>query len=227
MVKVIYFLEDDESINTLIDVTLKKNGFDAYGFYEPLSFIGKLAKSKPDLIVLDLMLPNISGFDVLKMLKEKKEYDMIPVIILSAKSDEKDIVKGLDMGASDYITKPFGLNEFISRINANLRKVNMHMGKVLKVRDLSIDTLKHLVYYKDEVIDEITSKEYEVLLMLLESPSIVVPRGKLLKSVWGYDPLAVTRTLDMHIKTIREKIARYTDEEYIETIRGVGFIIRE
>ncbi len=227
MRKLIYFVEDDESINTLIGATLDKNGFEEHGFLEPMSFIGKLAKEKPDLIVLDLMLPSINGFDLLKMLKEKKEYENIPIIILSAKSEEKDIVKGLDMGASDYITKPFKLNEFISRINANLRKVNMHEGKLLVIRDLTVDTQKHLVLYKDSVIKDITAKEYEILCMLFETPSIVVTRTKLFKNIWGFGPETETRTLDMHIKTLREKIAKFTPDEYIETVRGVGFIVRE
>ena len=136
MKRLIYFIEDDESINSLIQETLEKNGFEAYGFLEANSFFKKLASTKPELIILDLMLPKISGYEVLKILKENKETEEIPVIIVSAKSSEIDIVRGLDMGASDYITKPFGLLEFISRVNVNLRKVGMHKNKILKARDL-------------------------------------------------------------------------------------------
>ena len=225
--KKIFYVEDDQSINRLIGATLEHNNFDAEGFLEPISFLKRLETFTPELIILDLMLPKISGFDVLKRLKEDKRFENIPVVILSARSEEQDIVKGLDMGASDYITKPFGLTEFIARIHANVRKINMHEGKTLKIRDLSVDTLRHHVFYKDELMTEITTKEYEVLEMLLESPSIVVTRTRLLKDIWGFTEDIETRTLDMHIKSIRMKLQKFTDEEYIETIRGVGYIIKE
>ena len=178
------------------------------------------------MIILDLMLPGMSGYEVLKILKENKDTEEIPVIIVSAKSSELDIVRGLDMGASDYITKPFGLLEFISRVNVNLRKVGMHKNKILTARDLSLDIVKHKVFYKDIALD-LTSKEYDIVQILLESVSIVVTRSKLLKHIWGYDFLVETRTLDMHIKAIREKLAAYTSDVYIETVRGVGYIINE
>ena len=130
------------------------------------------------------------------------------------------------MGASDYITKPFGLLEFISRINTNLRKVNMHKDKPLIIRDLKIDLTRHLCFYKNIVLD-LTTKEYDILNLLMETPSIVVTRSKLLKRIWGYDYLAETRTLDMHVKSLREKISKYTTDIYIETVRGVGYIINE
>lgn len=226
MKPVIFYVEDEENINALIGETLEKNNFEAYGFLDPIPFLKKIETKKPDLVVLDLMLPHINGFEVLKKLKNTKEYEDIPVIILSAKSSEMDIVQGLDMGASDYITKPFGLLEFISRINTNLRKVNMHKDKALQIRDIKLDITRHLFFVKDESI-EITSKEFDILYVLMESPSIVVTRGSLLKRIWGYDYLAETRTLDMHIKSLREKISRVTKDVYIETVRGVGYIINE
>ena len=203
MRRLIYFIEDDESINALIEEILTKNNFEAVGFLEPKSFLKKIEFSKPELIILDLMLPGMSGYEVLKLLKENKEYEEIPVIILSAKSAEPDIVQGLDMGASDYITKPFGILEFISRINVNLRKVGMTKNKILKIRDLSLDMIKHKVFFKDIPL-ELTSKEYDIVQILMESESIVVTRSQLLKRIWGYDFLVETRTLDMHIKAIRE-----------------------
>lgn len=226
MNQVIFFVEDDENINTLIYETLENNNFEPHGFLEPLSFLKKLSVKKPDLIVLDLMLPKMNGFEILKFLKNNREYEDIPVIILSAKSAEIDIVQGLDMGASDYITKPFGLLEFISRINVNLRKVNMHKNKIIRVRDLSLDITRHQFLVKDTVV-ELTAKEYDILNVLMESASIVVTRGKLLKKIWGYEYITETRTLDMHIKSIREKISRITSEIYIETVRGVGYIIKD
>ena len=226
MKPVIFYIEDDENINALIGELLSKNNFEPYGFLEPISFLKQIEVKKPDLIVLDLMLPKISGFEILAQLKSSKKFDDIPVIILSAKAAETDIVRGLDMGASDYITKPFGLLEFISRINTNLRKVNMHKDKPLIIRDLKIDLTRHLCFYKDIVLD-LTTKEYDILNLLMETPSIVVTRSKLLKRIWGYDYLAETRTLDMHVKSLREKISKYTTDIYIETVRGVGYIINE
>lgn len=226
MKSVIFYVEDDENINELIGETLEKNNFEVYGFLEPISFLKKLETKKPDLIVLDLMLPKINGYEILRRLKSSREYENIPVIILSAKSAETSIVQGLDMGASDYITKPFGLLEFVSRINTNLRKVNMHKDKVLTIRDLKLDTGKFLCFIKEEKLD-ITSKEYDILNELMQTPSIVVPRTRLLKKIWGFDYLAETRTLDMHVKSLREKIAKHTSDVYIETVRGVGYIINE
>ncbi len=226
MKPIVFFVEDDDNVNALIEATLEQNNFEPYGFLEPYAFLKKLDVIKPDLIVLDLMLPKMDGFDILKILKDKKEYSEIPVIILSAKSAEEDIVKGLDMGASDYITKPFGLKEFISRINTNLRKVSMHQDKILHIRDLSLDIMRHICTIK-EVPIELTAKEFDIVQLLMLSPSIVVTRQKLLKQIWGFEFLAETRTLDMHIKTIREKFAAITSSSYIETVRGVGYIIKE
>lgn len=226
MKPVIFFVEDEESINTLIEAVLTKNNFEPYGFLEPLSFFKKLETKKPDLIVLDIMLPKMSGFEVLRILKDSKDYENIPVIILSAKSTEPDIVQGLDMGASDYITKPFGLLEFVSRINTNLRKISMHQNKVLHIRDLTLDITRHVVTLKNQVL-KLTTKEFDILTMLMLSPSIVVTREKLLKQIWGFEYLAETRTLDMHVKFLREKISEITNDIYIETVRGVGYIINE
>lgn len=226
MKPVIFFVEDDINVHTLMLATLEKNNFTAQGFYEPLAFLKKLEISKPDLIVLDLMLPHMNGYEVLKVLKEREDLAEIPVIILSAKSAEEDIVLGLNMGASDYITKPFGLMEFVSRINANLRKVSMHQNKVLKIRGLSLDITRHQVHVDGQLL-ELTSKEFDILQLLMLSPSVVVTRQKMLKQIWGFEFMAETRTLDMHIKTVREKISRITPEIYIETIRGVGYIIEE
>jgi len=222
----IFFVEDDTSINALIEATLENNNFEVEGFLEPISFLKRIQNIAPDLIVLDLMLPNLSGHEVLRRLKDNKRTENIPVIILSAKSTEADIVKGLDMGASDYITKPFGLNEFISRINANLRKINMSKGKLLKVDNLTLDPIKHKLFYKDIEV-QLRIKEFEIMQQLMETPNVVVTRQTLFKKVWGFDCDIETRTLDMHIKTIREKIKELTNLEYIDTIRGVGYVINE
>jgi two-component system alkaline phosphatase synthesis response regulator PhoP len=220
----IYFVEDDENVNQLIEATLINGGFNAYGFLDPEMFFEVLKDSRPDLIVLDLMLPKISGFDVLKTLKETPSYADIPVIILSALSSERDIVKGLDMGANDYITKPFGLREFISRINANITKIHVPVKKVIKIRDLIINIDEHKCFLGGHLID-LTNIEFDLLNILMHSPDVVVTRKKLLKDVWNFEEDCETRTLDMHIKSIRRKLANYSNETYIETIRGIGFVI--
>ena len=223
----IYFVEDDPSIFDLIEETLDVNDFNSQGFEEPLKMLQAIQKQKPDLIVLDLMLPHMSGYDVIEMLQNKKEYNAIPIIIVSAKSAESDIVKGLDMGASDYITKPFGIREFVSRIKTNLRKVpKVDNGNVITIRDLSLDDDKHRCTFKENVL-ELTLTEYSLLKQLMENVGRVQTRTKLLNIIWGYSHQAETRTLDMHVRSIREKLSHYTDEQYIETIRGVGYIINE
>ena len=224
MKSTIYFVEDDENVNQLIEATLISGGFKALGFLDPELFLEVMKDSRPDLIVLDLMLPKISGFDVLKTLKETPAYADIPVIILSALSSEREIVKGLDMGANDYITKPFGLREFIARINANLTKIHIPVKKVIKIRDLIINLDEHKCYLKGHLVD-LTNIEFELLSILMHSPDVVVTRKKLLKDVWNFEEDCETRTLDMHIKSIRKKFINFTDESYIETVRGIGFVI--
>ena len=224
MKSTIYFVEDDENVNQLIEATLISGGFKALGFLDPELFLEVMKYSRPDLIVLDLMLPKISGFDVLKTLKETPAYADIPVIILSALSSEREIVKGLDMGANDYITKPFGLREFIARINANLTKIHIPVKKVIKIRDLIINLDEHKCYLKGHLVD-LTNIEFELLSILMHSPDIVVTRKKLLKDVWNFEEDCETRTLDMHIKSIRKKFINFTEESYIETVRGIGFVI--
>ena len=220
----IYFVEDDENVNQLIEATLISGGFNAFGFLDPELFLEVIKDSRPDLIVLDLMLPKISGFEILKILKDTPAYADIPVIILSALSSEGNIVKGLDMGANDYITKPFGLREFISRINANITKIHVPIKKIIKIRDLIVNLDEHKCYLKGNHL-ELTNIEFDLLSMLAHSPDIVVTRKKILKDLWNFDDDCETRTLDMHIKSLRKKIAAITDEVYIETIRGIGFVI--
>lgn len=220
----IYFVEDDENVNQLIEATLISGGFNAFGFLDPELFLEVIKDSRPDLIVLDLMLPKISGFEILKLLKETPSYADIPVIILSALSRENDIVKGLDMGANDYITKPFGLKEFISRINANIKKIRVPSKKIIKIRDLIINIDEHKCFINGKVI-ELTNIEFEIIDILMHSPDVVVTRKKILKDIWNFDEDSETRTLDMHIKAIRKKIAEHSDEVYVETIRGIGYVI--
>lgn len=224
----IFFVEDDVNIYEIIKATLSLAGYDIIGFYEPLEMLEKIKDVQPDLIILDLMLPNMGGYEVIKKLQDNKKFASIPIIIVSAKSSEIDIVKGLDMGASDYITKPFGLLEFSSRIKANLKKriVNEREYNVLEIRDLCLNILEHRCTLKGIPID-LTVKEFEVVKLLMRNPSVVVTRGKMLNVIWGYEYLAETRTLDMHVRSIREKFSRITDEPYVETVREIGYIINQ
>ena len=227
MKETIFFVEDDNSINSLIKATLELNGYNAVGFVDPLDFLQAIKTQTPNLIVLDLMLPHMSGYEVIEQLNQNTRYSQIPVIILSALSDELDIVKGLDNGAVDYISKPFGVAEFIARIKSNLRKVAVAQDKrgVVSARNLVVDRDKHVCTLEGKQI-VLTAKEFELVSIIVgESPN-VVSRAKLLKDIWGYDSTSVeTRTLDMHIKTIREKFSAVTNEEYITTVRGVGFVV--
>lgn len=224
----VFFIEDEDSIYDLIDAMLSVGGYEKKGFKEPLSMLKCLDQEKPDLIVLDLMLPNMDGFEVLKKIKDNCQYNHIPVIILSAKSSEVDKVKGLDMGASDYITKPFGVLEFISRVKANLRKSKSLEPNIdiITIRELQLNITKHCFIINNNIVD-LTVKEYNILKLLMENPSVVITREKFLNTIWGYNNPVETRALDMHIKTIRDKISKFTNINYIETIRGIGYVINE
>lgn len=224
----IFFVEDDENIYELIEATLAVSDYETKGFIEPLSLLEEIKNNKPDLIILDLMLPNMSGYDVIKNIKSKKNLEDISIIILSAKSSELDIVKGLDLGADDYITKPFGILEFSSRIKANLRKnsTKKDVNEIIKIRDLEINNAKHRCTLKGEVVD-LTVTEYQIVELLMKNVANVLTRQKILNIIWGYDYLTDTRTLDMHVKAIREKFSQITSEKYIETVRGIGYIIND
>lgn len=229
MKKKIFFVEDDANIFELIKATLLIADYDAEGFLDPLLMLERLKQCVPDLLVLDLMLPHMNGYDVIKLLQKKPQYADIPIIILSAKSAELDIVKGLDLGAVDYITKPFGVLEFSSRIKSNLKKSGKNepvYSQFLKIRNLELDNTKHRCLLCGTVV-ELTVKEYEILELLMRHPSVVVTRSKMLNVIWGFEYLAETRTLDMHIRSIREKFSKITSECYIETVRGIGYIINE
>lgn len=224
----IFFVEDDENIYELIEATLAVSDYETKGFIEPLSLLEEIKNNIPDLIILDLMLPNMSGYDVIKNIKSKKNLEDISIIILSAKSSELDIVKGLDLGADDYITKPFGILEFSSRIKANLRKHSnkKDVNEIIKIRDLEINNAKHRCTLKGEVVD-LTVTEYQIVELLMKNVATVLTRQKILNIIWSYDYLTDTRTLDMHVKAIREKFSQITSEKYIETVRGIGYIIND
>lgn len=219
---IIYSIEDDLDISKIINKTLTKQGYEVYSFYDAKSFFEAFNQKKPDLMLVDLMLPDLSGNEIIKKVREDHNNDNIEIIILSAKRMLIDKVEGLDIGADDYLEKPFDLLELMSRVNARLRR---HKNEdVISASELCINIKKHQAYFKGKEID-LTNKEYDILLYLLTKSSQVVSRDDLLAHIWGpssYD--YESRTIDMHIKSIRKKI-NDIDGSIIKTIYGVGYKI--
>ena len=222
----ILVIDDEMHIVELLKFNLEVNGYVVDYSLDGFDGYHKAKEFKPNLILLDWMLPNISGMDVLKKIRNDEELKDIPVIMLTAKNMERDKVKGLEEGSDDYITKPFGIKELLARINSVLRRYNKTANKVediLSVKDIKMDLIKHEVTKKDKKID-LTIKEFDLLKLLLQNKGKVLSRNFLLDKVWGYEYFGETRTVDVHIRYLRKKIE--TDEEkYIETIRGIGYKI--
>ena len=215
----IYCIEDDESIRELIIYALKNNGFEARGF-ENGKFI--FDNPIPDLIILDIMLPGDDGYVILKKLKSNFKTSDIPVIMLTSKTSEFDKVKALDMGADDYIEKPFGVMELMSRIKAVLRRSTGKNKKDTKLsfNGISIDYEKYIVTVNKKEIT-LTHKEFELLYYLMKNQGIVLSRDKIMNEVWGFDFEGESRTIDVHIRTLRLKLG--DAGKYIQTIRSVGY----
>ena len=223
----IFCVEDDSNIRELVVYTLETTGFQARGFEEGKSFLEALALETPDLILMDIMLPGEDGISLLKRLKNSSKTRDIPVIMVTAKGAEYDKVKGLDLGADDYVTKPFGMMELVSRIKAVLRRSGAAKKKaedIIVSGNLEINTKKLELKADGEVIG-LTLKEYELLKRLMENPNIVMTRDSLLEEIWGYDFDGETRTVDVHIRTLRQKLGKCG--ERVETVRGVGYRISE
>ncbi|MCX7614881.1 MAG: response regulator transcription factor [Clostridiales bacterium] len=225
----IYAVEDDDNIRELIKCTLRSFSYDAEVFSTAEDmFVFCRKKSPPELFLLDIMLPGMSGIDALKQIRSDLQMRKIPVILLTAKSLETDKVIGLDNGADDYITKPFGILELMARIRAIQRRILLPDEKqhqIIQVEDLLMDIDRHEVRVKNEEIP-LTLKEFELLYMLLANRGKTVTRDELLNTVWGFDFQGESRTLDMHIKTLRQKIGDNAENpKYIKTVRGIGYII--
>lgn len=219
----IYIVEDDQNIREIESFALKNSGYNIMDFECAKDFYKKIAEKVPSLIILDIMLPDEDGLDVLKKLRNTPATRKVPIILVTAKTTEIDKVKGLDMGADDYITKPFGVMELISRVKAVLRRSKgMEEEKMLSLADVSIDNEKHAVYIKDEVC-ELTYKEYELLKLLMINSGIVMSRDIIMERIWGSDFEGESRTLDMHIKTLRQKLKNANVT--IKTVRNVGYIM--
>ena len=218
----IYCVEDDSNIRELIEYTLTSTGFQVKGFEKGKDFFDELKIVKPDLVLLDIMLPDIDGMEILKSLRCSPDTKDLPVIMLTAKSGRMDKIKGLDHGADDYITKPFDVLELISRIKAVLRRSNFIEQEASEIvyKEIYLDHKKRLVYVNDQEV-ALTFKEYELLYMLLAAGGNVVPREKIVQAVWGTDFEGESRTLDVHIRTLRQKLG--SAGNHIETVRNVGY----
>jgi len=221
----IWIVEDDEDIREIVLYALRSANFEVLGFESGDTFFAILEKKKsepPDLVILDIMLPGDDGLAILKKLRQNPNYQTLPIIMLTAKGSEHDKVKGLDLGADDYLTKPFGVMELISRIKALLRRSNTasHISQDISYQNIHMDHTRRVVSV--DVADiSLTFKEYELLHYLLINADIVLSRDKILETVWGYDFEGESRTLDMHIKSLRQKLG--VAGELIKTVRNVGY----
>lgn len=222
----IYCVEDDDDIRELMLYTLRTTGFEAQGFPNSELFWQAMEQVKPDLILLDIMLPGSDGLSSLEELRAKKSSESIPVIMATAKGTEFDKVKGLDMGADDYLVKPFGMMEMISRIKAVLRLTQSHVqeDKTLTIGSISLDVQNYTVK-KDNKVIHLTLKEFELFALLMKNPNRVFTRQELLNQVWGEHFVGETRTVDVHIGTLRTKLGDAS--HLIKTIRGVGYRLEE
>lgn len=208
MGKWIYYVEDDTSIRELVLYALKTAEFQVMGFENAASFYKRMKEQQPDLILLDIMLPDEDGVSILKKLKSRPDTENIPVIMMTAKSSEYDKVLGLDSGADDYITKPFGVMELISRVKAVIRRSDRSKGsagEVLKIGELVLDEQKHEVYARGQEVS-LTFKEFELLSYLMKNRGLVLSRDKILNTIWNYEYEGESRTVDVHIGSLRQKL---------------------
>lgn len=225
MKKIAFVVEDEDNIREIIKCAVESCGLTVTGFYDAVSMFEELRHVRPDIILLDIMLPQMDGLEALKKLKTDTATAAIPVMMLTAKSSETDKVTGLDLGADDYITKPFGVLELMARIRAALRRGGAvaDAPDIYEHNGLTLDAAKHEVYRGGEKVD-LTLKEFELLKTLMENKGKVMLRNTLLDKVWGYGYAGETRTLDMHIRSLRQKLNDDAGSDgYISTVRGVGY----
>lgn len=219
----IFCVEDDKSIRELVVYTLNATGMNARGFGDGKSFMEAVATEMPELVLLDIMLPGEDGLDILRKLKESSKTKHIPVIMVTAKGNEYDKVIGLDAGADDYVAKPFGMMELVSRIKAVLRRTRHdQQAEEYILGNVKMDLKRHEVYVDEQSV-VLTYKEFELLRKLMKNREMVLTRDQLLEEIWGYGFAGETRTVDVHIRTLRQKLGSAGD--MIETVRGVGYRI--
>ncbi len=218
----IYIVEDDASIRELEQYALQTNNYQARGFEDGRSFWAAVRAAVPDLVILDVMLPDEDGYQILARLREDAATRHVPVIMVTAKTSEIDVVKGLDKGADDYLCKPFGIMEFISRVKAVLRRAQSAPGApaALRFGPIALDDVARTVTVNGEPV-ELTFKEYALLHLFLEHPEEVLARERIMKAVWDTDDLLESRTIDMHVRTLRQKLGEAG--EAICTVRKVGY----
>lgn len=219
----IYIVEDDRSILEIEEFALKNSGYHVEGFKEAKSFYTALKNQLPDLVLLDIMLPDEDGLTIMGKIRANEETSKLPVIMLTAKTTEIDKVKGLDMGADDYMTKPFGVMELISRVKALLRRTLPQEAEVsFSFGRIEMDERKHQVLVCGNPC-ELTYKEYELLKIFLSNTGIVVTRERILDKIWGTDFIGESRTIDMHVKNLRKKLGE--EGGLIKTVRNVGYVM--
>ncbi|NLP44747.1 MAG: response regulator transcription factor [Peptococcaceae bacterium] len=225
MAKKIYVIEDDKHIQELLKYNLEQNGYKVRIFDSAEAFLQSSADA-PDLVLLDIMLPGMDGLDFCRLLKIEPVYKKVPIIMLTAKGEELDKVLGLELGADDYITKPFGIRELLARVKVVLRRYSdraENESEVLKAGKILLDSSRREVYV-DERLVELTFKEFELLKLLLSNKGKVLSRDQLLEKIWGFDYDGETRTVDVHIRYLRQKLEDDdNDPIYIETVRGIGY----
>ena len=218
----IYIVEDDDNIREIEEFALGNAGFTAKSFPDGAGFFENLEKKIPDLVLLDIMLPDESGNEIVRQLRASEITKNIPVIMVTAKTSELDLVRGLDNGADDYIKKPFSVMELISRVKALLRRTLEDEAVIIRIDELILDDMKHQVTIADKQV-ELTYKEYELLKYLVMNRGIVLKRSQIMDRIWGMDYELESRTLDMHIKTLRSKLGDYGAR--IRTVRNVGYVV--
>ncbi|ADU73923.1 two-component system alkaline phosphatase synthesis response regulator PhoP [Acetivibrio thermocellus AD2] len=224
--KLIYIVEDEKHIQELLRFNLEENGYEVECFEDGETMFEVVERKKPDLFVLDIMLPGVDGFEICKKIKENYDLKKIPIIMLTAKNDELDRVLGLELGADDYISKPFSVREFVARVKVAFRRQAdsfENSPKRVNVGRITIDFERREVY-KDNQIIEMTFKEFELLKLLIMNRGKVLSRDMLLQKIWGFDFFGETRTVDVHIRYLRQKIEDDDNNPvYIETVRGIGY----
>ena len=217
----IFCVEDDDSIRELMVYALTSSGFQAAGFADGPSFWQAMEKGRPELVLLDIMLPGEDGISILRRLRAAAETESLPVIMATAKGAEYDKVRGLDSGADDYLVKPFGMLEMVSRVKAVLRRsLPREQAPLLRCGEIAVDRARHLVTVQNAAVS-LTLKEFELLCLFMENPGLVFTRDQLLRSVWGAEFVGESRTVDVHIGTLRTKLGQAG--KCIATVRGVGY----
>lgn len=217
----IYIVEDDESIREIEAIALKNSGYEVCAFENAGSFFKKIDTIIPDLLVLDVMLPDSDGNTIVKKLRQNPETRKLPIVMVTAKTSEVDLIRGLDNGADDYIKKPFSVMELITRVKAILRRCECEKEEVLTLGGIEIDNIRHRCEVNGDII-ELTYKEHELLKYLMINKGIVLSREQIMLNVWGTEFEGESRTVDMHIKTLRQKLK--SEGEHIKTVRNVGYV---